>query len=91
MGFIAGMTPGTNTNTQIPRLSISADDLVVVGKIEVKYYKNPANIVVDSLKYNEIKDLKIEDSTWKLDLLLKVTWSLKSPMPVGSGHMQKLQ
>ena len=87
------MIPGITTYSQISRLSVSADDSVAVGKIDVKYYKIPANIALDSLKYmyNEIKDLKMENSAWKLDFMLKVALPLKSSLSVRSGHMQMLQ
>ena len=93
MRIIAGLTPASDQSSQVIQATVSTDELVLAGKIDIQYYKvaSSANSDIEPLKYKEIKELKVMDNTWKLDLLLNVIWPLRSPMPMWSGLMQMHQ
>lgn len=86
MRIIAGLTPASDQSSQVIRATVSTDELVLAGKVA-----SSANSDIEPLKYKEIKELKVMDNTWKLDLLLNVIWPLRSPMPMWSGLMQMHQ
>jgi hypothetical protein len=84
MGIIAGLTPASDQSSQVIRATVSTEQLVLAGKIDIQYYKptSSTNSDMEPMKYKEIKELKIMDNTWKFDLLLNVIWPLRSPMPM---------
>ena len=87
MGIIAALTPGMKHEKPVPRIPVSAKDLTAVGKIDIHYYSKPLHGMV-SMTYLDLPTIWYSDTTWKLDLLWKVAWPLRTPRPGWSGMMQ---
>ena len=83
------MTPGVKLNRPVPRISATNEDLTAVSNIDIHYYSKPIDGMV-SLTYRELPTITYKDPTWKLDLLWKVAWPIRSPMPGRSGMMQAI-
>ena len=63
-------------------------DLSEIGKINLRYYKVPEH-EVSSLQFKELSATGEEiEKTFKLDLLSKVIWLLRTSRPSWSGFMQ---
>ena len=88
MGIIGCSTPGTSVNVNIPRINVQPKDLSEIGKINLRYYKVPEHEVT-SLQFKELSATGEEiEKTFKLDLLSKVIWPLRTSRPSWSGFMQ---
>ena len=88
MGIIATTTLGF-CRKQIPirRCSPARADIIAKASIEIHFYKPSVSSAVQ-LMYDKQTKLNTKDETWKLDLLWKVVWPLRSPRPEWSGMMQ---
>lgn len=90
MGIIATVTPGTTTSTAVPIRTVSKEQIVAAGKIQVRHYTGSIQ-EENPLVYKELEDLKVKDPTANIDLLLNLTQPLlQSPRPAWSGTMQML-
>ena len=88
MGILGCSTPGTSVNVNIPRINVQPKDLSEIGKINLRYYKVPEH-EVSSLQFKELSATGEEiEKTFKLDLLSKVIWPLRTFRPSWSGFMQ---
>ena len=87
MGTIAVITPGTRRQQQMPRISITSEDVAEVGKIDTHFY-NQIRQDFESLKYTQQHDFQCKDPQSTEDTLWKVSWPLRSPRPAWSGFMQ---
>ena len=88
MGIIGCSTPGTSVNVNIPRINVQLKDLSEIGKINLRYYKVPEH-EFSSLQFKELSATGEEiEKTFKLDLLSKVIWPLRTSRPSWSGFMQ---
>ena len=90
MGIIAGVTPGTKRQRPVPRISGTSQDLIALGKIGIHFYKAQFNYM-SRLTYEKLHLPTIKDSSWKLDLLSKLSWNTQIPTPGWSGLMQMVQ
>ena len=73
----------------VPRINVTADQLINAGKIDIKFYKPPLEL--SSLRFNDLKKTKFVDKTRNLETLLKITWPLRSSIMGWSGFMQSVQ
>jgi len=90
MGMIACVTPGNFGTKPVKRQSVSSDELLVSGKIDIADYRPDENQCT-SLELEELVDWKAIDCTAKLTLLAQITWPLRSPDPEWSGFMQLIR
>ena len=87
MGIIAAITSGTRATIPIPIRQVSAEDIVKVGRIEIRPFIGPLESTL--VHYQELKSITVRDSTASLDLLWKLTQPLlQSPRPAWNGMMQ---
>ena len=86
MGMIQATTPGEERSYTIPRINRKAADLAMQGKIKTHYYKS--NVVLNSFTYHKLSELESRDREWKINLLWKIVWPLKTSRPGWSGMMQ---
>jgi hypothetical protein len=56
----------------VPRINVTADQLINAGKIDIQFYKPPLEL--SSLRFNDLKKTKFVDKTRNLETLLKITW-----------------
>ena len=90
MGIVASITPGTDTTTCIPKRDVTADEIAQTGSIAIRPYCGPREDT-PRLRYSELQNLKVKDSTANLDFLWKLTLPLlRSPRPAWSGMMQSV-
>ena len=88
MGMIVSVTPGTQTSTRVPRVSVTPKDVVAVGRINIRHLTSPCD-GLDTLRYEVLQDEMEKDRSTNLDLLwIKLSLTLRSPRPAWSGMMQ---
>ena len=90
MGIIAAVSPGIKTCTPIPRVTVSAEDLAAVGRININHFSATDASIID-LVYQRLPKVDVEDETSNVDLLWKTSLLLRSPIPCWSGVMQHVQ
>ncbi|XP_021362244.1 uncharacterized protein LOC110456045 [Mizuhopecten yessoensis] len=89
MGIIAGVTPGITGSIKVPRREVSAEELRVMGKINVKHYvKKLSEHGFAALKYQELRKMTVVNKAEMMDILHSVAWPLRTPAPIWSGFMQ---
>ena len=86
MGIIAALTPGMKQTRSVQRISATAEDVAALAKSDIQYFNKPLNSIL-SMVYCPLS-ISYKDSTWKLDLLWKVTLPIRSPRSGCSGMMQ---
>ena len=87
MGMIVSVTPGSQTSTRVPRVSVTPKDVVAVGRINIRHLTSPRD-GLDTLRYEVLQDEMEKDRSTNLDLLWKLSLTLRSPRPAWSGMMQ---
>ena len=90
MGIIASVTPATSSSVPVPRLKTTCEDIRSLGRIDIHFYKLEHDFM-SALAFEKLSDSTTEDSTWRLDMLSKVTWRYQPHQPGWSGMMQMLQ
>ena len=90
MGIIACITPGLKYKKAVPRISVTTEDLVEVGKIHIKFYKQENN-AFRSMIFEPLPAISDADPTRCIDMLYKSTSTLKTPRAGWSGMMQTVQ
>ena len=89
MGIIVVRSPGVRCNKPIPWIKKTAKQLALQSRIKIHYYR--ADIAaLRLLKYEKLPAINILNLTWKVDLLWKISWPLKSPRPMWPGMMQSV-
>ena len=76
--------------TPIPRVTVSAEDLDAVGRINIHHF-SATNALINDLVYQRLLKVDVEDATSNVDLLWKTSLLLRSPRPCWSGVMQHVQ
>ena len=85
MGIIANVTPKTN---KIPRVAVSAEDIAKVGRINIKYFTSACD-GMQSFRYEKSREPAFSiNMSIKVDLLWKVSLTVRSPRPSWTGMMQ---
>ncbi len=87
MGMIAAVTPGTENNLRIPRVTVTVEDITAIGTVNIEHFV-PNCKGLQSLHYKELHEPQEDDPTSNLDVLWKVSLSVRSPRPDWSGMMQ---
>ena len=90
MGIVTTVTPGNNATKPIPRVTVSSDDVMAVGKINISYFK-PRENFQSLLKFKTLPLYQTDDKTYNVDLLWKISWLLKPERPSWNGFMQTVQ
>ena len=91
MGIISTSTPGPDNNTTInvPRASVTKEQLTDIGRIPIEYYTSVDGVrALASLKYDPLPNFIYSDTTSHLDVLWKTSLLLKRPRPAWNGFMQ---
>jgi hypothetical protein len=86
MGMIATITPGTSNIRSIPRVLVSAEDIVAVGNVPLKHFLSELDGLY-SKRYNALPEYNPEVLVSKLDLLWNISLSFKSKRVAWSGMM----
>ena len=90
MGITAAVSPGIKTCTPIPRVTVSAEDLAAIGRINIHHF-SATDASINDLVYQRLPKVDVEDATSNVDLLWKTSLLLRSPRPCWSGVMQHVQ
>ncbi|XP_053404320.1 uncharacterized protein LOC128558588 [Mercenaria mercenaria] len=91
MGIIATFTPKDNKRRVVPRIQVTNEELVKIGKINIKYYKQNDN-VLENVKFEKLLDIDCEDPIpGNFEFLVKITRPLRPMTPSWSGIMQTVQ
>ena len=87
MGIIAAFTPGKIPSKPVPRVAVSSDDILKVGRINIKYFTSQHTRKLP-INYQELKALEVNDPTDYVDLLWEISFFLRARRPAWSGMMQ---
>ena len=91
MGIIAAITPGKEQRHTIPRIHTTGEDIIAVGKIDIKFYKQSTN-KMESMFFQKLSSIDdVEDQLEELNFLIKLARPLKPELPGWSGTMQLVQ
>ena len=98
MGMIASVTPYINyppsptikyTESMVPRLTVSAEDICKVGEIERQFFSKHRKVCKQS-KFQKLKSMKSCDPTKAFGDLWRYAWLLKPQRPMWNGFMQMI-
>ncbi len=90
MGTIATVTPGTKRSYSVARNTVSTEEILSIGQVNIKYFKaGPQGI--SSLSYQPLALPDAEDSTSGIDALWKGLTCTASHEAGWSGLMQMVQ
>lgn len=90
MGIIASCTPGTVKAKPVPRINVLSDDIIRVGRINIKYLDSQ-HTNKPPVTYKQLKAMVVVDSTANVDILWEVSLILHPSRPAWSGLMQSVQ
>ncbi len=91
MGIISTSTPcpDIDTTINVPRVSVTKEQLAEVGRIPIEYYSLVGGVgALASLKYQPLPNIIYSDTTSHLNILWKTSLLLKLPRPEWNGFMQ---
>lgn len=86
---MGAFTPPQRHTEAVVRANRTIEDVKAVGSIEIKPYYGELNID-KNLTYKELPTLLHSDHHFNTDLLIKITWPLRSERPSWSGTMQTI-
>ena len=89
MGIIVNVTPKIQRTTIVKRITVTADDIAKVGKIDIRHYAAPRN-GMKQLTYEEFTLPRKPDQCPKVDLLWKISPKVCAQRPAWSGLMQMI-
>lgn len=87
MGMIAAITPETRSERPVPRVKVTALDVAIVGRVQIRYHKEES-CGMSAVTYQKLVNLKAQNSYENLDVLWKASIMFGSPRPAWSGMMQ---
>ena len=87
LGIIAVVTAGAKRRTAVARCSARAVVNGNLGAIAIHFHKESRSAHSPFL-YERLNDIHSNDPTWKIDMLWKLVWPLRSSRPGWSGMMQ---
>ena len=70
MGIIAAVSSGIKTCTPIPRVTVSAEDLAAVGRINIHHF-SATDASTNDLVYQRLPKVDVEDATSNVDFILE--------------------
>ena len=86
MGMISAVTPGIKcTSRRIPCVTVTAEDVAAVAKVDIHFDKNVERF---NIKYEKLPDISIDDNSRNTDILWKLSWLLRPTTPACNGTMQ---
>ncbi|CAC5372581.1 unnamed protein product [Mytilus coruscus] len=93
MGIMAAVTPGSFGTKPIPRIDVTSEQIALLAKFNISYYKPSESNRMASCVYSNLRKMNYKDvdCSFMVKLLWKVSWPLRSPMPGWSGYMQMVQ
>ena len=68
MGMIAAVTPATSRTGQIPRVSVTAEDIAAIGKVNIEDFISESD-GSQSLQYKKLEQYDTEDPTSNVEVL----------------------
>lgn len=80
MGIISTFTPGKLLSKPVLRVSVTTDDIIKVGRINVKTFKSQ-HTGHNPLTYKELQAMEVHDPTYHIDLLWEVAFVLRPKRP----------
>ena len=83
MGMIAMVTPRINQSRQIPKITVSANDIAEIGKVNIQFCTKFTKLV--GTKYEVLSPVDTIDPTFNLNILWKASMLLKPPCMAWSG------
>lgn len=86
MGMIAALTPGNRTVKPIVRSNATIADVRAIGQVNILPYSK--KLAGNGLCYQKLSEFEYDGDFLHTELLLKLTWSLRSSRPSWSGIMQ---
>ena len=87
MGIISTFTPGKLLHKPVPRISVTTDDIIKVGRINIKTFKSH-HTGRSPLTYKELQAMEVHDPTYHVDLLWEIALVLRPKRPAWSGLMK---
>ena len=87
MGMIAAVTHATSRTGRIPRVSVTTEDIAAVGKVNIKHLISEYD-GSQSLQYKKLEQYDTEDPTSHVEVLWRISMSLRLPRPAWHGMMQ---
>lgn len=87
MGIVATITPGITDEKHISRKSVTAQDILQVGRIDIRYFTSQHTGKLP-LTYKELKAMEVVDPTAHLDILWETSFFTRPTRPAWSGLMQ---
>ncbi|KAH3893812.1 hypothetical protein DPMN_017964 [Dreissena polymorpha] len=86
MGIIAAITPGKEQRHIIPRIHTTCEDIIAVGKIDIKFYKQSTN-KMESMFFQKLSSIDdVEDQLEELNCLIKGARPLKPELPISTNR-----
>ena len=89
MGIISTCTPAKLFHKPIPRVSVTTDDIIKVGRINIKTFKSQ-HTGRSPLTYKELRAMEVHDPTYHVDLLWEMSFVVRPKRPAWSGMMQAI-
>lgn len=89
MGIISTSTPGKLQEKPVPRVTVTADEIVKVGRINIKTFKSQ-HTGRCPLTYKELQAMEVHDPTYHVDLLWEAALVTGRSRPAWSGMMQSV-
>lgn len=86
MGMIATFTPGNQRVKPIVRSNATIADVRAMGQVDILPYSK--KLVANGFCYKKLAEFVNDGDFLHTELLLKITWSLRSARPSWSGIMQ---
>ena len=88
MGIICAITPARKVFRKIPRISVTNEDILAVGSIDIKHFSSPCS-GMNSLVYKKlVEPMHCDPIGSGLDALWDISLHLQTPRPSWSGMMQ---
>lgn len=77
MGIVAAITPGITEVERVRRTTVTTEDILQVGKINIRYFTSHHTGKLP-LNYKELSSMEVSDPTANLDLLWEMSfWSVQ--------------
>ena len=90
MGIIGTVTPTKKVTRNIPRLSVTSEDILAAGRIDIKHLSSPCT-GLNTMVYQKLSiPLYHDDIGHNLDTPWNISLHLQTPRPSWSGMMQSV-
>ena len=89
MDITAAVTPKSDVTSVIKRVSVSAEKIAAVGRINITQFTSDCG-GLGGIVYESLTEVPKDKENSMVDLLLKTSLSLRSPRPAWAGFMQMI-